>query len=51
MTESEEILVYFNLFNLNLFYNVCSDMTGEHDTRDSNHMEGSAERLLMMNFC
>jgi hypothetical protein len=38
VTESEEILVCFLLF-----YNVCSDMTGEHDTRDSNQMEGSSQ--------
>jgi hypothetical protein len=44
VTESEEILVYFNLFSLILFYNVRSNMTGEHDTRDSNHMEGSSQR-------
>ena len=39
-TESEEILVYFNML---LFYNICSDMTDERsyysDTRCSNQME------------
>ena len=51
MAESEdslEILVYlsmfyFILFYFILFYAICSGMTGEHDTRDSNKMDGSTQ--------
>jgi hypothetical protein len=39
-----EILVYFTMFHFIVFYDVCSDMTGEHDTRDSNQMEGSSQQ-------
>ena len=38
MTESEEILVYFSMFYFILFYDICCDMTGEHDTRNNNQM-------------
>jgi hypothetical protein len=44
VTESEdisEILVYFSIFIL--FYDICSDMTGEHGTRNNNQMEGSSQ--------
>ena len=40
--ESEEILVQYVLFYFNLFYDICSDMTGEDDTRNNNQMEGSS---------
>ena len=39
MTESEdilEILVYYSMFYFILFYDICSDMTGEHDTINNN---------------
>jgi hypothetical protein len=45
VTESEEILeilVYFSMFYFILFYDICSDMTSEHDTRNNNQMEGSS---------
>ena len=44
MAESEdilEILVYLVCFIL--FYNICSDMTGEHDTINNNQMAGSSQ--------
>jgi hypothetical protein len=40
VTESEEILSQ-NYYIYFIFYNICSDMTGEHDTTDSNDMEAS----------
>jgi hypothetical protein len=46
VTESEdilEILVYFGVFYFISFYDICSDMTGEHDTRNKNQMEGSSQ--------
>jgi hypothetical protein len=47
VTESEEILeilVYLVCFIL--FYNICSDMIGEHDTRNNNQMEGSSQHWI-----
>jgi hypothetical protein len=46
--ESEEILeivVYFSMFYFISFYDTCSDMTGEHDTRNNNQMEGRQSTL------
>jgi hypothetical protein len=43
VTESEEILVYFSMFCFILFYDICSDMTSEHETRNNNQMEGSSQ--------
>jgi hypothetical protein len=31
------------MFYFILFYNICSDMTGEHDTRNNNQMECSSQ--------
>ena len=31
------------MFYFMLFYGICSDMTGEHDTRNNNLMEGSTQ--------
>ena len=39
VTESEEILVYFGMFYFILSYEICSDMAGEHDTRNNNQMK------------
>jgi hypothetical protein len=46
VTESEEmfyILVYLSMFYFILFYDICSDMTGELDTRNNNQMKGSSQ--------
>jgi hypothetical protein len=48
MTESEEIVVYFSVFYFILFYDTCSDMTGEHDTRNNNQIEGSSQHCPLV---
>ena len=45
MTEHEDILeivVYFSIFYFIFFYDICSDVTGEHDTRNNKQMERSS---------
>jgi hypothetical protein len=34
------------MFYFILFYDICSDMTSEHDTRDNNQMEGSSPHWI-----
>ena len=46
VTESEEILeilVYFSMFYFILFYDICRDMRGEHDTINNNQMIGNSQ--------
>ena len=44
VAESEDtltILVYFSIFIL--FYDICTDMVGNHNTRSNNQREGSSQ--------